>query len=101
MLMQALIISTSHFFIAAFVFLSGVAAAMWRAKASQSIDSGSAVSHLLGPLGALALALLAIYVLVKYLQRKEKQLEEIQRQFLEDAIKEKEYWREQARKNSE
>jgi len=97
---QAIIITTTQICIGIFVFLSGVFATLWRMTA-QAEGTETAISHLLGPLGALAFALLAIYVLVKYLQRKEKQLEDVQQRFLEDAIKEKEFWREQATQKDE
>ncbi len=82
------------------VFLCGAFSVVWT-YAMQATPSSSIIEQVLGPLGALALALSALWIIVKYLLGLQKRLEAIQDERLEEERKRAEYWREKAEQNEQ
>jgi len=73
--------------------MSGAFVALLRISMPQSVNEGL-LSQILGPLGALAFAVVTVWFLVRYLQRKEKRLEDLQDNQLKEALDDAKYWRE-------
>ena len=89
-----------NLFMGASVFVCGALSVAWTQAMRSSPDS-TVIEQILGPLGALALALSALWIIVRYLLKLQRRLENIQDERLEDQRKEAEYWRERAEKHDD
>lgn len=94
-MVHTVVSTTIQVAIAALVFLSGALAAIARMSVQASVDDGI-LSQILGPLGALAFAVVTVWFLVRYLQRKERRLEKLQDDQLRIAQEDARYWRDKA-----
>ena len=78
--------------------LSGMVAYIWNTY-TQDLPVPESYKWVLGPSGAVVLLLIATSTLYKYLREKEKRIEELNKQMLEEAQKEARFWKDQALKN--
>lgn len=90
MLADILATKSLNLFMPLLAMLGGAVVASW----SQLVpEDASWIDKAMGPAGALVLALVALFVVVRHLQKKDKKVDQLNAEMIEQMRKEAEYWR--------